>query len=308
MAQMTEDPRDRVLFPFATPILLLAIMGGLVFLFSRILLNVPPGVAVAVALLTGINIIFTCAVVSMRRLHGLAVALLVLAFFVPAIVGGAAASNAIKIHVKAKPPAKAPPIVVTAANLAFSTTTIHLVAGSDTITFKNEDTQPHNIDIFNGPSASSPSLFRGAVAGPGAQETYNISNLQPGTYFFHCDIHPTLMTGTVVVSAAGSGSGYGSGASSNSLTVTAQNIKFSTASITLSANTPATITFKNQDTQPHNIDIFNGPTATSPSLFKGAVALPGATETYSIPALKPGTYFFHCDIHPTQMTGTVTVH
>jgi plastocyanin len=30
------------------------------------------------------------------------------------------------------------------------------------------------------------------------------------------------------------------------------------------------------------------------------------TTTYDIPALKPGTYYFHCDVHPT-MNGTATV-
>jgi plastocyanin len=28
---------------------------------------------------------------------------------------------------------------------------------------------------------------------------------------------------------------------------------------------------------------------------------------YQIPALAPGTYTFICDVHPTTMTGTITV-
>jgi plastocyanin len=31
-----------------------------------------------------------------------------------------------------------------------------------------------------------------------------------------------------------------------------------------------------------------------------------AKVTYDIPALDPGTYYFHCDVHPT-MSGNVTV-
>ena len=29
--------------------------------------------------------------------------------------------------------------------------------------------------------------------------------------------------------------------------------------------------------------------------------------TYDVPALEPGTYFFRCDVHPGQMTGTFVV-
>ena len=32
-----------------------------------------------------------------------------------------------------------------------------------------------------------------------------------------------------------------------------------------------------------------------------------AKTTYSISGLKPGTYFFRCDIHPAQMVGTFKV-
>ena len=32
-----------------------------------------------------------------------------------------------------------------------------------------------------------------------------------------------------------------------------------------------------------------------------------ATTTYSVPALKSGTYYFQCDVHPTTMNGTFVV-
>ena len=31
------------------------------------------------------------------------------------------------------------------------------------------------------------------------------------------------------------------------------------------------------------------------------------TTTYKLPALKAGTYFFHCDAHPTAMQGKLVV-
>jgi len=41
------------------------------------------------------------------------------------------------------------------------------------------------------------------------------------------------------------------------------------------------------------------------SRFAGASSC--ALAKYDIPALKPGTYYFHCNFHPDTMNGTVTV-
>ena len=61
---------------------------------------------------------------------------------------------------------------------------------------------------------------------------------------------------------------------------------------------------------PHNVEIFTDSSATT--RLGGAtgpgdtVTGPGST-TYKVNALPAGTYFFRCDIHPTQMTGTFVV-
>jgi plastocyanin len=36
------------------------------------------------------------------------------------------------------------------------------------------------------------------VTGPGSAN-FTVSGLKPGTYFFHCQYHPTQMKGTIVV-------------------------------------------------------------------------------------------------------------
>jgi plastocyanin len=43
------------------------------------------------------------------------------------------------------------------------------------------------------------------------------------------------------------------------------------------------------------------------SLFVGELVSGPTTITYKIPALKPGTYYFRCDIHPGVMYGTFVV-
>lgn len=95
------------------------------------------------------------------------------------------------------------------------------------------------------------------------------------------------------------------------LTVTAQNIAFDTNCLAAPAGTPFTIKFTNDDAGvPHNVEIFTSQAATT--RLGGAtgptdtVTGPGSV-TYKVGGLSPGTYFFRCDIHPTQMTGTFVV-
>jgi plastocyanin len=313
---MNNTVRDRVLFPIVVPVGILAGIALVLFVFSRILLNVPRGVAVAVALLAGLNVLITCAIVSIRRVQGFAVLVLVVVVALPMLVGGAAAAKVFKVHGPSKPactyncPSSAPagpqPFKLSAANVAFSTNTINLQEqnGDATIVFTNNDSVPHNVHIFNGADATAPSLFVGTITQGGQTSTYNVTGLKPGTYFFHCDVHPTVMTGKVVVTAY---SGSGSAASANNVTITAANTAYSKTSLNFTANQPITIKFVNNDSVPHNIHIFQGTSATGASVFAGTIAQGGQSVTYSIPALPAGSYYFHCDVHPTIMTGTITV-
>ena len=43
------------------------------------------------------------------------------------------------------------------------------------------------------------------------------------------------------------------------------------------------------------------------SLYDDVDATGVKTTTYQVSALKPGTYYFQCDIHPTAMFGTFIV-
>ena len=83
---------------------------------------------------------------------------------------------------------------------------------------------------------------------------------------------------------------------------------FDPTTLTAPANTAFTIHFDNQDNQaPHNVELkdANGT----------AVALGGDTQffqgpgqrDYQVPALTAGQYTYFCAVHPTTMTGTLTV-
>ena len=89
-------------------------------------------------------------------------------------------------------------VEITADGLVFSVSTIGAPAGEDfTITLVNNDSAPHNISIYT--EEGGEQLALGPTAEAGQTVTTEVSALEPGEYFFVCDIHPTEMTGTLVV-------------------------------------------------------------------------------------------------------------
>jgi plastocyanin len=91
-------------------------------------------------------------------------------------------------------------LAIAAQNVAFSTDCLAAPAGKAfTIAFDNKDPGvPHNISIYADESAST-ALFAGDLVSGPATTTYRVPALDPGTYFFRCDVHPTTMTGTFIV-------------------------------------------------------------------------------------------------------------
>ena len=88
--------------------------------------------------------------------------------------------------------------------------------------------------------------------------------------------------------------------------VAAKDVTFEHDTITLKADTEVEIQFDNNDRDvQHNITII-GQDPTKP-VFRGQLVTGVATATYKFHAPPAGEYKFQCDIHPTQMKGTVKV-
>ena len=89
------------------------------------------------------------------------------------------------------------------------------------------------------------------------------------------------------------------------VTVSAFNIAFEEAELTVPADTPFQIAFENKDPNiPHNVEIKD---AGGASVYKGEIFTGVATQTYDVPALAAGAYPFNCTVHP-NMTGTLTAN
>jgi plastocyanin len=88
---------------------------------------------------------------------------------------------------------------------------------------------------------------------------------------------------------------------------TAQQLTFGSARLSAPSGTGFRIAFDNQAPGiKHNIAVDADSSAEKP-FFVGEIVTGPTTITYRVAALPAGSYFFRCDVHPQQMTGTLVV-
>jgi plastocyanin len=85
-------------------------------------------------------------------------------------------------------------------------------------------------------------------------------------------------------------------------------MSFAPAGFEVPVGQPVTVIYRNESGTPHDIAFYGGPDARSSRLGATGIVPGGASDeaTFTAPA-EPGTYYFHCDLHPIQMSGTYTV-
>lgn len=86
--------------------------------------------------------------------------------------------------------------------------------------------------------------------------------------------------------------------------IAADQIAFDQAELTVPAGRPFSLVFDNREPVPHNVAIYTDASAGQ-SLFVGEIFAGPGERTYAVPALAAGSYFYRCDVHPVQMTGTL---
>ena len=97
------------------------------------------------------------------------------------------------------PPPTGAIVQVVAKNVQFDTDTLTAPSGQPfTIVFQNDDPGvQHNVAIYTDSSLGTSLFFGKLIFGP-KTTNYAVPALQPGTYFFRCDVHPP-MNGTFIV-------------------------------------------------------------------------------------------------------------
>jgi plastocyanin len=89
-------------------------------------------------------------------------------------------------------------VAMSADNLEFDVSTVEAPAGAEfTITFTNNESQPHNVAIYS-EEGGDEIVVGEVITGPDATTQIVVPALDAGTYYFQCDVHPD-MNGTVVV-------------------------------------------------------------------------------------------------------------
>ncbi|HET6790891.1 MAG TPA: cupredoxin domain-containing protein [Actinomycetota bacterium] len=291
--------RQSLLLPIVIPIGALAAIVLVLFTFSRVLLSLKANAATATALAAAAGIMTVAAFVASRR----SVTGAALGAFVGASAGIAMLAGGIAIAVIGPPEEEEPPILAAVAapegaiTEGFSTDALAFQPDREVeLEFTNEDTTAHNIWILDGPDDTAPPLFQGDDVPGSGDAVYRIPPLEPGEYFFFCELHPdTAMQGTVTVSEGAGG-----------VEVVAQNLAFDTEELRLPAETPTTLTLDNKDTAPHNVSIYEDDTASGEPLFTFEPFSGPDVQPFPVDPIPEGEYYFRCDVH-TNMEGTVVV-
>lgn len=232
--------------------------------------------------------------------------------------------------------------IIRAVDFSFPDSQITLPPGVEfTMGFDNIGAAPHNFAIYDQATAGDPQdgpWVSGCIAGckddTGAIRTPDygggsggdITFTTPGvgTYAFQCTLHPNQMNGTLTIEEGaplpGGGGGGNGGGGSAGTTITAESLQFSTSEFTVAAGSEVTLTLDNQDTAPHNLQIFQGTTPGEGEMLSGclegcdgdAVRTPllvnpgeSATITFTAPS-EAGEYAFYCSLHP-DMRGVMRV-
>lgn len=89
-------------------------------------------------------------------------------------------------------------VEITADDLEFNVDTIEAPAGEAfTVVFTNLESAQHNWAIYT--EENGEVIAQGEFIGQDQTDEIEVEALEPGEYFFVCDVHPQEMTGTVVV-------------------------------------------------------------------------------------------------------------
>ncbi|HZQ38166.1 MAG TPA: cupredoxin domain-containing protein [Dehalococcoidia bacterium] len=112
--------------------------------------------------------------------------------------------------------------------------------------------------------------------------------------------------GTVVTTAVPRANIGSPAAGATTLTEVTTDNKYSETKLSVKAGVPVTLTVQNKGSAVHNWHLLDVKDDSGKEI-KTDLDEPGKTSSVTFTIGKPGTYKFQCDVHPSDMTGTLTV-
>lgn len=128
----------------------------------------------------------------------------------------------------------------------------------------------------------------------------------------------TLSVATVLAACSGASSGASPADPSDdnsaggtvsvtdgALAISSDDLAFDANVIQATAGEAFTVTLTNDDTDPHNFSVYVE--EGGEEIVTGNIINEGETDEVEVPALEAGEYFFVCDVHSGEMTGSIVV-
>jgi plastocyanin len=180
--------------------------------------------------------------------------------------------------------------------LRFDPPQLSVPAGT-TLLVANVGGKPHTLTADDG-SFDSGIVDPGPEGGRFAGKNASVTLSKPGTFGFHCEIHPAAMKGVVTVTGDAAGGGpAAASAGPREVDIGAQDFAFDPKEASVAPG--GKVTVSNRGKAPHTVTLDDQPLDT------GNVA-PGATATLTAPT-EPGSYSYRCAVHPARMRGVLVV-
>ena len=153
----------------------------------------------------------------------------------------------------------------------------------------------HKTTAFVATALTGLALFIGACGGTG-----------------YGDTPPTSTINAAATSPAGQSTSATTAATaaparSTELALAASSVRFDERSLTAPTGR-VTIAFSNRDQGiRHDLHVFSGTDASGRSVGSTQIQAGPSQQTLALGDLAPGTYYYQCDVHASQMMGTLTV-
>ena len=189
-AAMTERVNDRYVVPMGLPALAILSIATAAISLSRIFLAVSVEAAPIIAAIVAFALLGAFYLLSKADDIGRGL-VAALASGAAVLVVGAGVAGALKGEREFHHAGSEAAAQLSAADLAFDTADLQLPAEQEIVLhFKNEDSAPHNFSMYTAEGGDE--LFTGDVIDGGDDIDYEITTPEPGSYYFQCDVHPTM--------------------------------------------------------------------------------------------------------------------